>query len=383
MTADKAPETLAAQALGLEDPVSGALVPPVHMSTTFARRDDYSLPDDRSYIRDHGATQEQVEQVIRDLEGGYDAISFSSGLAACTAPFHALEAGDHVLVSDTIYHGVLSWLAEFAEARGIGYDLFPAGDLERFAGMIRPGVTRLVWLETPANPVWTVTDIAAVSTITHARGIRVAVDSTCATPVLTRPIEFGADFVCHSATKYLNGHSDVLAGLLVAAADSAYWQRIRRHRLLAGSMLGSMEAWLLLRGLRTLYLRVRQQSANALALAGWLAEHPCVEQVFYPGLPRDPGHETACRQMSGGFGGMLSILVPGGRSEAVAVACRASVFKRATSLGGVESVLEHRKSSEGDVTSTPENLIRISAGIEHIDDLIGDFSRMLAKEPAP
>ncbi len=378
MTADKAPETLAVQALGLEDPVSGALVPPVHMSTTFARRDDYSLPDGRSYIRDHGATQEQVEQVIRTLEGGYDAISFSSGLAACTAPFHALDTGDHVLVSDTIYHGVLSWLAEFAGARGIEYDLFPAGDLERFAGMIRPGVTRLVWLETPANPIWTVTDIAAVSDIAHAQGIRVAVDSTCATPVLTRPIEFGADFVCHSATKYLNGHSDVLAGMLVAAADSAHWQRIRRHRLLAGSMLGSMEAWLLLRGLRTLYLRVRQQSTNALALAGWLAEHPRVERVFYPGLPLDPGHETACSQMSGGFGGMLSILVPGGRSEAVAVTCKASVFKRATSLGGVESVLEHRKTSEADVTSTPENLIRISAGIEHIDDLIGDFERMLA-----
>ena len=378
MTAGKSPETLAVQALGLEDPVSGALVPPVHMATTFARRDDYSLPDGRSYIRDHGATQEQVEQVIQTLEGGFDAMSFSSGLAACTAPFHALEAGDHVLVSDTIYHGVLSWLAEFAGARGLGYDLFPAGDLERFRRMIRPGTTRLVWLETPANPVWTVTDIAAFSDIAHAHDVWVAVDSTCATPVLTRPIEFGADFVCHSASKFLNGHSDVLAGMLVAAADSAYWQRIRRHRLLAGAMLGSMEAWLLLRGLRTLYLRVRQQSASALALASWLVEHPGVEQVFYPGLPRDPGHEIACRQMSGGFGGMLSILVPGGRGEAIAVTCRAKVFKRATSLGGVESVLEHRKTSESDVTSTPENLIRISAGIEDIGDLVGDLERMLA-----
>lgn len=372
-----APETLAAQALGQEDPVSGAIVPPIHLSTTYARQADYSLPDGRSYVRDHGESQQQVERVVCALEGGAEALAFSSGLAACTAPFHALNQGDHVLVSDTIYHGVLSWLDEFAAARGIGVDLFPAGDLAAFTDRIQPGTTRLAWLETPANPVWTVTDIAAFSALAHRHDILVAVDSTCATPVLTRPIEHGADIVCHSATKYLNGHSDVLAGMLVTAADSAFWQRIRRHRLLAGPVLGGMEAWLLMRGLRTLYLRVRQQSANALELARWLHGHPGVERVFYPGLPSDPGHETASRQMAGGYGGMLSILVPGGREEAIAAACRARVFRRATSLGGVESVLEHRKTSESDVTSTPENLIRISCGIESVDDLIGDFERML------
>ncbi len=372
------PETLAAQALGQEDPVAGDLVPPIHVATTFARGEDYSLPDGRSYIRDHGATQAQVEALLCQLEGGFEALSFSSGLAACTAPFHALHHGDHVLVSDTIYHGVLSWLEAFAAARGIDYDLFPAGDLVAFGAAIRPGVTRLVWLETPANPVWTVTDIAAFSGVAHQNDVLVAVDSTCATPVLSRPVEYGADIVCHSATKYLNGHSDVLAGMLVAARDSAFWQRIRAHRLLAGSVLGSMEAWLLMRGMRTLFLRVRQQSASALALAEFLAAHPAVEKVHYPGLSTDPGHAVASRQMSGGYGGMLSLLVPGGREEAIAVACRARVFKRATSLGGVESVLEHRKTSESDITSTPENLIRVSVGIERVGDLIGDFKRMLA-----
>ena len=371
------PETLAAQALGQEDEQTGALVPPIHLSTTFARKEDYSLPDGRSYIRDHGATQEQVEHLLCELEGGFEALGFASGLAACTAPFHALEHGDHVLVSDTIYHGVLSWLDAFAEARGIHYELFPAGDVRAFADLIRPGTTRLVWLETPANPMWTVTDIAGMSEIAHASNVMVAVDSTCATPVLTRPIEHGADMVCHSATKYLNGHSDVLAGMLVAAADSPFWQRIRQHRLLAGSVLGSMEAWLLMRGMRTLFLRVRQQSASALAIAQWLHAREDVERVHYPGLPGNPGHATAASQMTGGFGGMLSFEVPGGREEAIEVACRARLFKRATSLGGVESVLEHRKTSESDVTNTPENLIRVSVGIERLEDLIADMTQML------
>jgi cystathionine gamma-synthase len=372
------PETLAAQALGEEDSSTGELVAPIHVATTFARRDDYSLPAGRSYIRDLGATQEQVEQLLCSLEGGFEALCFASGMAACTAPFHALAQGDHVLVSDTIYHGVLSWLTAFAEARGLSYDLFPAGNSDAFAAMIRPGETRMVWLETPANPVWTVTDIAAIADIAHGHGVFVAVDSTCATPVLTRPIDFGADLVCHSATKYLNGHSDVLAGMLVAARDSDFWQRIRQHRLLAGSVLGSMEAWLLMRGMRTLYLRVRQQSASALELAQWLESRDNVEKVHYPGLPGDPGHAVACRQMAGGFGGMLSFLVPGGREEAIAVACRARVFKRATSLGGVESLLEHRKTSESDITGTPDNLIRVSVGIERVEDLVDDFAHMLA-----
>lgn len=377
MSVKNKPETLAAQALGQVDPETGALVPPIHVSTTFARLPDYSLVDGRSYIRDHGPTQEQVESVVCELEGGADAISFSSGLAACTAAFHALKSGDHVVVSDTIYHGVLNWLEQFAIDRGLEYSLFPAGNIEQFEKLIRPNQTRLVWLETPANPTWAITDIAAFSAVAHRYDVCVAVDSTCATPALSQPIRWGADLVCHSATKYLNGHSDVLAGMLVTASKDSLWERIRQHRLLAGSTLGSLEAFLLLRGIRTLFVRVHKQCENAMALAQFVEAHYAVERVYYPGLPSDPGHQVASRQMRGGFGGMLSILVSGGRQQAIDVACRAKVFKRATSLGGVESVLEHRKTSEGDLTNTPENLIRISAGIEHIDDLLADLKRML------
>ncbi|MGI9316436.1 MAG: trans-sulfuration enzyme family protein, partial [bacterium] len=371
------PETLAAQALGREDQETGALVPPIHVSTTFARLSDYSLADNRSYIRDHGPSQEQVEAVLCELENGADAISFSSGLAACTAPFNALNHGDHVVVSDTIYHGVLGWLQQFATSRGLQYSLFPAGDLGEFENAIKPGRTRLAWLETPANPTWAVTDIAAFSEVAHRHDVKVAVDSTCATPVLTQPIKFGADLVCHSATKYLNGHSDVLAGMLVTAQKDALWERIRQHRLLGGSTLGSFEAFLLMRGMRTLFVRVHKQCENAMTLARFAEAHPGVEKVYYPGLESDPGHQIALGQMKGGFGGMLSLLVPGSKDQAIEVACKAQVFKRATSLGGVESVLEHRKTSEGDLTNTPENLIRISTGIEHVDDLVADLGQML------
>ena len=377
MTSQRNPATLAAQSLGEEDPETGALVRPIHVSTTFARDSEYRLADDRSYIRDHGPAQSQAEDVIQALEGGEDCLLFASGLAACTAPFHVLNAGDHAVVSRVLYHGVLSWLETFAAARGISYTLFETGDLEAFEAAIQPGKTRLAWLETPANPTWAVTDIAAFSKVAHQHDLIVCVDSTCATPVLTQPLAFGADIVCHSATKYLNGHSDVLAGALVCARVNPFWERIRQHRLLGGATLGSLESYLLTRGIRTMFVRVRQQCENALEIARYLADHPGVERVHYPGLVDDPGHEVASRQMEGGFGGMLSFLVPGGREEAIAVACRARVFKRATSLGGVESVLEHRKTSENDTTDTPENLIRVSVGIEALEDLIADFAQML------
>ncbi|NKB62748.1 MAG: aminotransferase class V-fold PLP-dependent enzyme [Gammaproteobacteria bacterium] len=370
-------ETRITQALGREDAETGAVVPPIYVSTTYARHGDYSLPDNRSYIRDHGLTQSLPEAMLCELERGAEALSFSSGIAACTAPFHALEQGDHVAVSDTIYHGVLSWLEFFAKSRGLRYTLFDARNLNEFANLISSTPTKLVWFETPANPTWHIADIAALSEIAHRHQVTVAVDSTCATPVLCRPIELGADIVCHSATKYLNGHSDVLAGMLITAAETPLWQRIKQHRLMAGPMLASLDAHLLVRGMRTLFLRVRKQCENALTLASYLQAHPGVEYVYYPRLANDPGHEIANRQMTGGYGGMLSLLIPGGREEAVAVACRARVFKRATSLGGVESLLEHRKTSESDNTKTPENLIRVSVGIEDINDLIRDWEWML------
>ena len=239
---------------------------------------------------------------------------------------------------------------------GLHIDYFDTGNLEQLGEILKHGRTKLVWLETPANPTWVITDIARAAEMAHESGALVAVDSTVATPVLTRPIELGADIVCHSATKFLNGHSDVIAGVLVTAdTQTDLWQRIREHRIFAGPVLGSFEAYLLTRGMRTLFLRVPRQSENALIFARYLDTHPKVEVVHYPGLQNFPGHEIAMRQMQGGYGGMLSFQVPGGREEAIQVVRHARVFKRATSLGGVESLLEHRKSSESDVTDTPEN----------------------------
>jgi len=372
------PETIAAQADGYCDESTGAVVPPVHFSTTYERTETYGETAGRSYIRDHGPTQQQAEDIIAALEGGAAALTWGSGNAACTAAFHALEAGDRVAVSSVVYHGVLRWLSEFADARGLGVDFFEPGSADNLRAAIRPGETKLVWLETPANPMWTITDIAEAATIAHEAGALLAVDSTCATPVHTKPLSLGADIVCHSATKYLNGHTDVLAGVLVTdKPDHPLWQRIRAHRVYGGAMLGSMEAWLLIRGLRTLFVRVEKQSANALACARHLETHPAVERVHYPGLESFPGHDIAKRQMTGGFGGMLSFEVKGGRQEAIDCVLRARVFKPATSLGGVESLMEHRKTSEGPTTNTPENLIRASVGIEHIDDLLADLDRIL------
>jgi cystathionine gamma-synthase len=371
------PETRAAQALGWEDPASGAVVPPIQLSTTFTRRDDYG-PRDAVYIRPDSPTAAHAEAVVAELEGAAEALSFSSGMAACTAAFHALESGDHVVCARTVYHGVVGWLEQFAAARGISYSWVPNDDLDALRAALRPGETKLVWTETPANPMWCVTDIAAAAEIAHQAGALLAVDSTCATPVLTRPLELGADFVCHAATKYLGGHSDVLAGMLAAKADGPLWQRIKAHRIFAGPMLGAMDAYLLTRGMRTLFLRVERQCANALAVAEFLAEHPKVARVRYPGLPGDPGHAVAVKQMTGGFGGMLSFEVEGGREAAIAVALACRVFKPATSLGGVESLIEHRKTSEGAIaTETPDGLIRCSIGIEAATDLIADLDQAL------
>ncbi len=376
---DLKPETLAAQALGVIDVETGAVVPPVHFSTTYLRDDNYEATASRSYIRDHGPTQQQVEDVIARLENGREAITFASGNAACTAGFHALKAGDRVAVSKIVYHGVLRWIESFAAERGLTVDFFEPGGADAMRAAIHEGETKLVWLETPANPMWTVTDIAEAADIAHEAGALLGVDSTCATPVHTRPLDLGADIVCHSATKFLNGHTDVLAGVLVTRRpDHELWLRIREHRVYGGAMLGSMEAWLLMRGLRTLFVRVPRQSENALNCARHLATHPSVERVCYPGLETFPGHDIAVRQMQGGFGAMLSFQVKGNRDAAIDRVLRCRVIKRATSLGGVESLIEHRKTSEGPLTDTPENLIRMSVGIEHIDDLIADLDHMLA-----
>jgi cystathionine gamma-synthase len=371
------PETLTARALGWVDP-GGAVVPPIHPSTTYARAPDYTLIGGRSYSRDESAAYLQPEALLAALEGGAGAMLFASGMAATAAAFQALAPGDHVVVQRDLYYGLPKWLSGWAEPWGVKPSFVPTGDIQALDSAVRKGKTKLVWIETPANPSWSVTDIAAAAKIAHGAGARLAVDSTAATPVLTRPIELGADIVMHSATKFLNGHSDVIAGALVAARDDEYWQRMRYVRQLGGAVLGPFESWLLLRGMRTLHLRVRQQSENAMMIAMRFRRHRKLKAVCYPGLPDSPGHAVAARQMHGGYGGMLSLRFDGGAKAVLRFASRLKVFVRATSLGGVESLVEHRGSVEGPDSTVPHDLLRVSVGVEHVDDLIADLDQAFA-----
>ncbi|MBM3598781.1 MAG: aminotransferase class V-fold PLP-dependent enzyme [Alphaproteobacteria bacterium] len=373
--------TLAAQAMGRIHAPYGEVVPPIHVATTYERAPDNSYPHGRTYSRDANPSYDQAEALLAALEGGPKALLFASGMAAATACFLALTPGDHVVAPRVMYWGLRKWLLEYAAPRGIVVSFFDnerPGQIDELRGLLQPGKTKLVWLESPANPTWAVTDIAAAAALAHGAGARLAIDSTVATPVLTRPIALGADVVMHAGTKYLNGHSDVIAGALVTAREDEYWQAIKYVRNAVGAVLGPMEAWLMLRGMRTLFLRVRAQSAAAQRVAEHFQGHRALTHVLYPGLGNDPGHAVAKRQMSGGFGGMMSIRVKGGEAAAVGVAARLSVFKRATSLGGVESLVEHRASIEGPGTPCPPDLLRLSIGIEEPADLIDDLEQALA-----
>ncbi len=371
------PETLAAQAQHFIDPVTGAVVPPIHPSTTFARDEGYQLIAGAGYARDDNPTYRGAEALLARLEGGADALLFASGMAAATTVFQALTApGAHVVAQRMMYWGLRSWLTGFAAQWQVEVTFVDASDPAALAAAIQPGRTRLVWIETPANPTWETVDIAAAAAAAHAAGALLVVDSTVATPVLTRPLEHGADLVMHSATKALNGHGDVVAGALVGARRDDTWTRLRAARHDAGAILGAFEAWLLLRGMRTLYPRVRLAAATALELASRLGGHPGVARVRYPGLPGDPGHAVAARQMRGGFGSMLSIQV-GSAARALAVAGRLHVFTRATSLGGTESLIEHRASVEPPDSPVPPDLLRLSIGLEDVDDLWDDLRAAL------
>ncbi|HEX6452947.1 MAG TPA: PLP-dependent aspartate aminotransferase family protein [Trebonia sp.] len=381
------PQTLAAQALGETDQATGAIAPVLTMSTNYEQQPDGGYLQGRVYTRADNPTSEHAERLLAALEGGDCACAlFGSGMAAVTAVFQALLPGDHVLVSRVLYWGVRKWLAEFALTWGLDVEFTDTTDLGAVAAAIRPGRTRLLWLETPANPMWEVSDLAAVCELAHAAGVRVAVDNTVPTPVLTRPFEHGADLVVHSASKYLNGHGDVLAGAVLAARRDPFWERIRSGRRNAGAMPGPFEAWLLQRGMRTLFLRVQRASDTAMAIADHFAGHPALSAVLYPGLPGHPGHQIAARQMTGGFGGMLSVRLAGGAGHAQAVLREVRVFKRATSLGGVESLIEHRRGSEGPSSPVPDDLLRLSVGIEAPEDLIADLETALhtaSRDQAP
>jgi cystathionine gamma-synthase len=371
------PRTLAAQAMGRVDPSTRAIVPPIHLATTFERDPDNLYRSGNVYGRPDNETVREAEAVIGALEGAAATLVYGSGMSAAIALFLSLGPGAHVVASAGMYWALGAWLADEASAFGISVDFVETEDLSALERAVKPGATRLAWLETPSNPLWGVSDIAPAARIAHAAGAVLAVDSTCATPILTRPIALGADVVMHSATKYLNGHSDVIAGALCFASDDALCVRARHIRHKHGLILHPFEAFLLIRGLRTLDLRVRAASDNAMELASRLSNHSAVSAVLYPGLPHHRGHDVARRQMKGGFGGMLSIRVRGAAEAAIAAAARVRLWKRATSLGGVESLIEHRASIEGAASPCPPDLLRLSAGVEDVEDLWRDIDHAL------
>lgn len=362
---------------GSEAGASGHVVPPLLAGTTYARDARYELMLGVDYARDATPAYAHAERVLCDLESGAEALLFASGMAAACAVFETLEAGDRAVVPRVMYWGLRRHLRLRAARWGVEIVEVDAWDDAALAAAI-DARTRLVWIETPANPTWQVSDIERAASLAHAHGAALCVDSTVATPIHTRPLELGADLVMHSATKYLNGHSDLIAGALVTAKKDARWAAIREHRHDTGPILGAFEAWLLVRGLRTLSVRVERQSQSALRVAERLEGHPGIERVLYPGLPSHPQHRVAASQMQGGFGGMLSVQVRGGREEALAVAGRLRVFTRATSLGGTESLVEHRATVEGPGSPAPENLLRLSIGLEDPRDLIADLEEALA-----
>ena len=370
--------SLAAQALGKVDPVTKGVVPPIHVATTYLRDPDNGYSSGFIYGRPDNETVHEAQAVLAMLEEARaGALLFGSGMAAATAVFQALSPGDHVVASKVMYWALRAWLLTEATRWGLSVEFVETDDLAALKAAVKPGVTKLIWVETPSNPLWTITDIAGAAEIAHQAGARLAVDSTCASPVHTRPLTLGADIVMHAATKVLNGHSDVVAGALCAREDDEFWSRIKTVRKGQGGILGPFEAYLLMRGMRTLHLRQERQAASALELAQRLSAHPMVARVLYPGLPQHPGHDIAARQMEHGFGYMLSVQVTGGEAAAVKAAAHVELYKRATSLGGVESLIEHRASIEGAGSPCPTDLLRLSTGIEDVGDLYDDLGHAL------
>ncbi len=367
------------QALRFLDERSGAIIPPIQATSTYARDDAYDVRKPYWYKRDGNETTAQAEAIIADLEGAEESLLFASGMSACAAVIEHLEQAAHVVVPEAMYHGVLQTFQSYADKGRLDVSYYPAGDLDAMRAQLRKGETALVWVESPNNPDWDVTDIEAFAKAAHDAGAKLFTDCTGTPPVATRALELGADISFHSATKYLNGHSDVVAGVLsVKKADTA-WEQIALIRKLQGTVLHSFDAFLLIRGMRTLHLRYARQTENALKIAAYLEAHPQVEKVMYPGLPSHPDHDIAKRQTGGAFGGMLSIIVKGGERAAIDVCRYVQVFYPATSLGGVESLIEHRKTVSGDGFPVDPALLRISVGIEDADDLIADLDQALGR----
>ncbi|WP_456388217.1 trans-sulfuration enzyme family protein [Profundibacter sp.] len=372
------PSTRAAQAMHSMDQRTGAVVPGIELASTFARNSDYELRDGFIYGRYGNPTTRQAETVISSLDGSAASMLFGSGMSAFVALFETLDSGDHVVLPQVMYHGGLDWVRRLEAKRGLQVTLFDATDATGLQNTMRPD-TKLVWIESPTNPNWEVIDISAAAQLAHEVGALLAVDCTVSPPVTMDTLALGADIAFQSATKYLNGHSDITGGVLSFAKEGPLLDEVQLLRQLQGSVMAGFEAWLLIRGMRTLYLRFERASTNALQIAEHFENHPMVDRVLYPGLAAHPGHDIAARQMTGGFGGMLSLLVKGDEVLARDVARFTQVFFPATSLGGVESLIEHRKTIEGPHSLVASNLLRLSVGIEDVRDLIADIEQALER----
>ena len=369
--------TKIAQALHFSDPETGSVVPSIDHSATYSRDENYEPRQAYWYRRDGNKTTQLAEEIISELENANASLLFSSGMSACTAVLEMLPAEAQIAVPRVMYHGVLGQIQNFASKNRIRVDYYEAGDLASMESVIKNGVTQLVWVETPNNPNWEVTDISSASELAHKAGAKLIVDATATPPTMTKSLDLGADISFHSATKYLNGHSDISAGALSFNQQSSMYENLFTIRKLHGTVLNSQDAFLLIRGLRTLFLRVEKNSQNAMLLAKHFNNHEFVEKVLYPGLETHPNHQIAKHQTNGQFGGMLSVIVKGSQTDAINVVRNCKVFYPATSLGGVESLIEHRKTVSGDDFPVHENLIRISAGIEDPVDLINDLEQAL------
>ena len=371
----KDPRTLTAQ--GVHSRYAGSVIPPLSNSTTFLRGEHNELLGPVDYRRPEGPLEQDLCALLSKLEGGEDARLFASGLAAAMAVFDTVSPGGTVLAQTQMYYGAKKLLLDLEDKGRLRTAWFDPSAPETLPEIVSASQPEMIWIETPANPSWAIVDIARTAEIARSIGAVLAVDSTSAPPCKTRSLELGADLVMHSATKYLNGHSDVLAGAVITSESNSRWERLCNGHALTGAVPGALETWLLLRGLRTLFVRFDQQSKNAMQIAKTLQLHPKVETVLYPGLDSHRGHSIAEKQMTGGFGGLLSVLVTGGKSEAAKLSSRTKVFQQATSIGGVESLIEHRKPIEGDESPTPDNLVRLSVGIEALEDLVDDLHQAL------
>lgn len=365
-------ETIAIHAGRETDRQTGAVMPPIHLSSTYVRDNEGGF----IYARSDSPNRRALESTLTALEGGTVSAAFSSGMAAVASLFQSLKMGDHVILPDDTYFGVRQLVTQVLVGWGLEHSLVDMTDLAAVKSAIRPN-TKLVWVETPSNPMLKISDVAAIAAIAHESGARCGVDATWATPMLQHSLALGADYAVHSTTKYLGGHSDLLGGVVIAAENDAWFARVLDQQQVGGGVPSGFDCWLLLRGIRTLPYRMRAHCANAMQVARFLEDHPKVHTVHYPGLESHAGHEIAKRQMED-FGGMLSIQVIGGADSAEKVARSTNLFWRATSLGGVESLIEHRAPVEGEGTSTPMDLLRISVGLEHPDDLIADLAQALA-----